>query len=171
MYHPTSSVNSDSNNIELRQSSFINPTYQPTSSSNNNGAVVLRPFAPTALVAPVLLARNREEEGKKEDNTWMKYADPSPELFVRGNFFCLWKENLRDGTSQPCGYYSRKLALKRHIESRHLKLRCASAQPDILLSSLNICALVSSNARPYECWHCGKGFSQQCNFDTHLNTQ
>lgn len=123
VYRPTYSANSNLKGPKAGRSC-----------TNGNGAEIFRSVAPTAPVTPVPPTQHQGEEDRTEENVWMKYVDPSPKLFVRGTFTCLWQENLHDGTSKPCGYYSNKHVIKRHIKSKHLKLRCASAQPGILHS-------------------------------------
>ncbi len=142
MYHTTSGTDSDSSNVELRPATFLYPVHQ-SNSSRGGDAVGPRSFAPTPA-APAPPAHSQEEEEEEEDegeededaevmkNAWIKYTHPSPELFAGPDFHCVWQEKLRDGTSRPCGYRSKKHLVKRHIESKHLQLRCVAAQPTIL---------------------------------------
>lgn len=88
-----------------------------------------------------------EEEAEDKKTAWIKYTHPSPELFAGPEFYCVWQERLRDGTTRPCGYHSKKHLVKRHIESKHLQLRCAAAQPAIFRRSPN--ARADTVSTPY----------------------
>ena len=146
MNHSTSSPNSDLSDLELRSTTLGHPAYESSSSSSGGGTAVLPLFATITSSAPASAAsvhrKKEEEEDKKEEegsgdteNAWMEYACPSPELFGGANFHCVWQDTLHDGTSRSCGYHSKKNLVKRHIESKHLQLRCASAPLVILHSS------------------------------------
>lgn len=134
-----SGADSDSSDVELRPATFFYPAHQ-SNSSRGGGVAVPRSVAPTTVVAPEPSLRSQDEEEDDEEeeeaedmkNAWIKYTHPSPELFAGPEFHCIWPlQKNRDGTLEPCGYHSKKHLVKRHIESKHLQLRCAAAQPAI----------------------------------------
>ncbi len=69
-------------------------------------------------------------------NEWQKYTDPPPETTAVPEYWCTWEVKLRDGTTQRCGYHSKKHLVKRHIESKHLQLRCAARSVSFRISTL-----------------------------------
>ncbi|PIL28747.1 transcription factor [Ganoderma sinense ZZ0214-1] len=131
--HQTSSADSGLSNVELRLFTFLYPASQSDFSS--------------WTCDPSMQTQEEEAEdaeggdGEGMKNAWIKYVYPSPEHFAGPYFRCVWQDK-----SGPCKYHSKKFLLRRHIESKHLKLR------------------------PHKCSYCGKGFYQKSNLFTHLNT-
>ncbi|KAI0723166.1 hypothetical protein C8Q76DRAFT_721938 [Earliella scabrosa] len=134
-------ADSDYSDVEMASESYTHPAHQ---SNSARSATPARSVAPDAAPALAALRVNREEDPRR--NEWMRYTMPPPDTTAAPEYDCIWEVKLRDGTTKPCGYHSKKHLVKRHIESKHLQLR------------------------PCVCRYCGKGFAQKSNLDTHLNT-
>ncbi|RDX55478.1 hypothetical protein OH76DRAFT_1396871 [Lentinus brumalis] len=136
-------VESDYSDVEMRPARNPHPGHQSNSSSGG-GANLARSMAPAAAPAFAALRADRVDDRKSTE--WAKYTHPCPATSTGTDFECTWEINEGDGITRRCGYSSKKHLVKRHIESKHLQLR------------------------PCVCKHCGKGFAQKSNLDTHLNT-
>ena len=114
---------SDSSDVEMRTARHPHPGHQSNSSSGG-GAILAQSMAPAAAPALTALRAIREDDPRK--NEWTKYTHPPPDTSSGTDFECTWEIKERDGTTRRCGYSSKKHLVKRHIESKHLQLRCAA---------------------------------------------
>ncbi|GBE79626.1 Zinc finger protein [Sparassis crispa] len=112
--------------------------------------------APQGGTTDAILYRRRDRKSSPEGggSGWTKYARPPKPTNKPPNeltdkekeYTCTWRLVNKDGSTSPCPYHGKRHLMKRHIESKHFKLR------------------------PCICHICGKGFAQKSNLQTHINT-
>ena len=155
---------SDESDVEPRAESIDTTTHHQ---SNSGGATTLPRSAAPADVQPAPKAAETKPPANRVDNAmkneWLKYTSPDVEDPENADLRCTWKTNTKDGI-RVCIYEAKKHLVKRHIESKHLQIRCAPnfiADRWVLNHTLSQCV----------CKICEKAFSQKSNLQTHLNTQ
>ncbi|EMD40826.1 hypothetical protein CERSUDRAFT_111412, partial [Gelatoporia subvermispora B] len=131
----------DSESSDSDEASFTETLHAPGSSSKQRDETT--PSDPSAVSDNHLTDAGPTTTGSRKWTEWAQgYTTPDDCMKYR----CIWPEQDKHGGRTPCGYTSKRHLVKRHVESKHLKLR------------------------PCICKICGKGFSQKSNLETHMNT-
>ncbi len=69
------------------------------------------------------ISASRHGTMEPETEEWMRYARTSEPGGSSAQYTCIWPET-RDGRTWHCGYSSKKHLVKRHVESKHLQIKC-----------------------------------------------
>ncbi|OCH90984.1 hypothetical protein OBBRIDRAFT_792793 [Obba rivulosa] len=127
---------------ETSDSEDVEATYSQGSPEMKRYNVAVPPAQLTVSRIPVTQVAVGNIGGRKWTEWAQAYTTPDDSIRYR----CTWPEEDKHGGRSLCSYTSKRHLVKRHIDSKHLKLR------------------------PCICTICGKGFSQKSNLETHMNT-